>query len=144
MSDTLNTLVRLTQFELDEKRRALKALQDQEDATHAAISQLEKDRVYEAAKAKEDISLLKAYGSFAVMTKQKIGGLQAFLVELAPQLEAAREELTDAFGEYKKVEISRDNRRADELAEENRKEQIEMDELGMQGHRRVKKTELGS
>lgn len=136
MTDTLDTLVRLTQFQLDEKRRALKQVQDQEDATYVAIATMKSDRVREAEKAKEDVNLLQAYATFAAMTKTKIEGLEKFLEELAPQIEVARGELEEAFGEYKKVEISRDNRRAEELAEENRKEQIEMDELGMQGHRR--------
>lgn len=142
MSDTLDTLVRLTKFELDEKRRALKFLQDQEDATYEAIKKLEDERIFEASKAKNDVHLLQAYGAFAAMAKKKIAALHLFLTELSPQLETAREELATTFGEYKKVEISRDNRRAKELEEQNHKEQKEMDDLGMQGHRRKLRDKL--
>ena len=42
----------------------------------------------------------------------------------------------EAFAELKKAEITRDNRRAEEERERKSKEQQELDELGMERHRR--------
>ncbi len=140
MSDPLNSLVKLTSFELDEMRRALKILQDQEDATNIAISELENELIREAKNINKDtdIGIAQSYGNFATMVAKKIAGLQLFLTELKPQLENARDNLAVAFGEYKKMEISYDNQQAEIMRKINHKEQLEMDELGMQGHRRNK------
>ena len=140
MSNPLNSLVKLTSFQLDEMRRALKILQDQEDATNIAIQELKIELIREAENINKntDINIAQSYGSFSTIVAKKIAGLEKFLDELTPQLENARDDLAMAFGEYKKMEISRDNQQTEVIKKNNHKEQLEMDELGMQGHRRNK------
>ncbi len=51
-------------------------------------------------------------------------------------VESAREKLAELFETQKRYEIIRDNRDAAELAEEQKRERLELDEIAEQGHRR--------
>ena len=138
MSKTLSTLIRLTQFQVDEKRRALKELQDQEDATNRAIADLRQQMVDEGVKAGSDPDMLRGYAAFVAGAKIKIAQFHSFLEHLQPQLDDARDQLALAFEEQKKVELTKQARDEEDRKERNRQEQQELDELGMLRHRRQK------
>ena len=136
MSKTLSTLIRLNQFHVDEKRRALKQLQEQEGATRQAIAELEERMRSEGEAAGNDPDMLRGHAAFVQGAKFKIAQFEQFIEHLQPQLEAARDELAEAFEELKKAEITKERRDAEERKEQDRLEQQELDELGMLRHRR--------
>lgn len=136
MSKTLSTLIRLNQFHVDEKRRALKELQEQEDATRQAIADLETAMVREGEAAGGNADMLRDHAAFVQGAKFKISQFEQFLEHLQPQLDQARDELAEAFEELKKAEITKDRRDEADRKEQNRLEQQELDELGMLRHRR--------
>ena len=136
MSKTLSTLIRLNQFHVDERRRALKQLQEQEDATLRAIAELHERMRSEGEAAGNDPDMLRGHAAFVQGAKIKIAQFEQFLEHLAPQLEQARNELAEAFEELKKAEITKERRDSEERRERDRQEQQELDELGMLRHRR--------
>lgn len=136
---TLKTLVRLNRFEVDEKRRDLQALMDREAEIKGAIRRLDSELVAEQqAAATADVQALGAvYGQYAAANKDRRVAELEKLAELYPEIETARAALADAFATLKKYEIARDNRAAAESAEAAKREGLELDELGLKGHRRT-------
>jgi flagellar export protein FliJ len=132
----LEKLIRYHKFLLDEKRRVLKALQDEEARIETALHDLQKELVTEQAAARAAPEALYAYGSFARAAIDRRAALHDELVAAAAKVEAAREELAQAFEELKKYEITKDNRDRAEREELDRREQIELDEIASVGHRR--------
>ena len=52
------------------------------------------------------------------------------------EIEKALEELNESYRELKKYEVARDSRSQLELVEEVRREQIELDDIGIETYRR--------
>jgi len=71
-----------------------------------------------------------------VRAKKRREILHRNLQDLQPEIEAARDELAEAFANQKKYEIAKENRDAAELSDQTRKENLELDELGLNKHRR--------
>lgn len=135
---TLNTLIRLAKFEVDERRRAMKVLLEREDEILRAIAELDDHVRIEAEAARNEPDFATSYGTFLRRARSERASLLEKLEELRPAIEAARDALAEAFEELKKVEITRDNRKEEIKREEERREQIELDEVGLQSHRREK------
>lgn len=135
---TLQTLIRLNRFEVDEKRRALAALLDQEAEMQGRIRRIDAElKAEQEAFASADIQQLgAAFGPYAAAAKERKAALLEELADLYPQIEQARADLADAFAELKKYEIAEANRAADEAAEEARAEGLELDEMGLAAYRR--------
>lgn len=135
---TLQTLIRLNRFEVDEKRRDLQKLLDREAEIQAAIRRLDADLKAEqsVAEGMRDQLPGQSYGPFAAATKQRKAEELDKLADLYPEIEQARAVLADAFGTLKKYEIASANRAEAEAAEEERQETLELDELGLSTHQR--------
>jgi len=134
---TLDTLVRLSRFEVDERQRELQVLLAEEDRIRAGVRALD-----EEARSEADFSRGHGegsgsdYGRYLVRIRERRGELSEQLSELQPDIEAARDRLADAFAEQKKYEIAQENRTKEERAEEDRREAQELDELGLNNFRR--------
>ena len=136
MKKTLESLVRLSKFEVDERRRELKVVQEEEDRLYSEISKIE-DRVQsEKLTATKQPEYAQAYSRFLIWARREKNILEGKITALQPLLEHARDNLASAFAELKKAELTRDNRALAEEAENNKKDQMEMDELAMDRHRR--------
>lgn len=135
---TLQTLIRLNRFEVDEKRRALAALLDQEAEMQGRIRRIDAElKAEQEAFASADIQQLgAAFGPYAAASKERKAAVLEELADLYPQIEQARADLADAFAELKKYEIAEANRAADEAAMEARAEGLELDEMGLAAYRR--------
>lgn len=135
---TLETLIRLNRFEVDEKRRALQALLDREAEIQATIRRLDAElkAEQEAAARPEAAELGAVYGAFAAAAKTRKAEQLERLADLYPEIEAARADLAEAFAGLKKYEIAKRNRDEAEAADAARREGIELDEMGLAAHRR--------
>ena len=141
---TIDTLIRLAKFELDERQRALRELLDQEDRLKDAISALEKSLILEA-KAVENLPQLAAnFGRYADRARQEREAIEEQIKELAPLIEKARDHLAEAFEEMKRYEITRDNRNERNQKEQDKKDQDILDEQGLIAYRRAHDNEDGS
>lgn len=133
----LKTLIRLSKFNVDEKRRTLTALQTREDHIIAEINQGEEQVKREQQLAAEDsIGVGFAYGAFHKAWMQRREMMHKALAAVRHEIESARDELAEAFRELKTYEVTQANREKREREEADHKEQIFLDEVGQTMHRR--------
>lgn len=132
----LRRLVRYHRHQLDEKRRTLRLLEQHALSIAAAIERLDQSVVAERRVAKHSPDVLSAYGGFA---RAAIDRRAAFLAELGEAnraVEAAREQLLDAFAEVKRYEISLEHQERREQEELVRRVQAQLDEAALNLYRR--------
>ncbi|TCS63474.1 flagellar export protein FliJ [Varunaivibrio sulfuroxidans] len=137
MSARLDNLIRLGEWNVDEKRRQLsdllKLMADLERRVRELDDEVEREKF--AARSKPSESGMY-YGSYIKAALKRRENLMDSLEQMDPVVTAARDELADAFQDLKKVEITQRNRDQREARERDRREQAFLDELGQESHRR--------
>ncbi len=131
----LESVIRLRRWSLDEKRKALLALQAQEEAIVRDLRGLDADMITEQRTAREQPDFLFAYRGFADGLIQRRERLNEELEDVRTRLRSASREVADAFEELKKVEQVEEGRLEAEAREEAQREQAYLDELGLTQHR---------
>ncbi|MBL6945273.1 MAG: flagellar FliJ family protein [Rhodospirillales bacterium] len=133
MVKDIHSLIRLHDWEVDEKRRALGELLGAVAALEARARKLEEDLVAEQKAARETPSEAGMYyGNYAEVCIQRRAEFVQAIAEVEKQILEAQEILAEAYRELKKYEVVQANRDAAELAELARREQMWLDELGIQ------------
>lgn len=132
----LESMVRVHQWMLDERQRKLADLQTlvqklKDDLT-ALDRQLESER--EVAGQSEEAGM--AYPAFVAAALDRRKKLCRTIADLETEVESVREEVAEAFGELKKFEMARDNHEARQIANRDRRERLNFDELGVSIYRR--------
>lgn len=133
---TLTTLIRVHQHKLDEKRRELADFERLRADLTARRDRLEAEIAAEQAAAKDIECGAFAYGGFALGVIGRREKLAMSLAEIDVRIEAAREEVAAAFQEVKRYEIALATRQKKLRAEIDRKEQVRLDEVSLDMHRR--------
>ncbi len=134
MAKSLRSLIRLHDWDVDEKRRALAEFLGQIAVLEARARRLEEDLVKEqkaAAETPGEAGLY--YGNYADAVIQRREQLAKAAAEVEGQITEARETLREAYRQLKKYETAQANRDAREETEANRLEQMDLDEIGIQG-----------
>lgn len=131
----LESLIKLHKFELDEKRRVLKELETAQANIVGAMEALESQIVKEQKSARA-VEVDYAYGAFADASIKRRESLQQSLADATREVEAAREVVTQSYGELKKFEITKAARDVEALKEADQRERILLDELGVSISRR--------
>jgi flagellar FliJ protein len=129
-------LVRLREWELDEKRRALAEVQAEVDALIHKRQALEDEVEREKGIASTSLEASISYNAFA---NSVILRREAIAAEIEGRQEAVDEAsrlMLEAFQELRKAEIVRDEYDAQERLKETRREQSELDEIAQTLHRR--------
>ncbi len=137
MAKGLATLVRVNEWSVDEKRRALGVLLRELDDMEAHRRRLDQELIDEqaaAAKVPDEAGFL--YGVYAEGVIHRREQMDAAIAAKETEIEAARETLNEAYRELKKYEVIRDNRVRREREEEARDERIQLDEMGIETYRR--------
>ena len=93
MTKTLDTLVRLNQFDVDERRRELKVVQEEEDRLKARIADLDARIEQEKATAKAQPEYGDAYVRFLNWARSEKARTHHKIAALQPLLEHARDKL---------------------------------------------------
>jgi len=134
MADDLKTLIRLNEWKVDERRRILGRHLKTMHTLETNLENLEQEFINEQAAAQasptEGGLLYGAYADWVVMRREQI---HEFMRQTQEQIDAARAMLNKAYRELKKYETAEDIRSRKAAAEEARKEQIMLDDLGIQG-----------
>ncbi len=133
---TLEKLIRYHRYLVDEKRREVRELEERAVTLEQSIDHLDARVVAERISAGETDLGSADYGGFAQATLVRRATLVAELSEAADAVEEARSGLLDAFAELKRYEVSLE--RKEFLARRNRArlDQLELDEVSLNGHRR--------
>lgn len=133
----LKTLIRLSKFNVDEKRRLLTALQAREDQILDDIERSKQQLKDEQRVAAEDATGVGfIYGAYHRAWMAVRDDQDRALLAVRQQIEGARAELAEAYREQKTYEVSQAAREKREQEEADRKEQIFLDEVGATIHRR--------
>ncbi len=129
MKSTLETLIKLAELVVDEKRLELKDIQSREDELILKLKKLAEKVETEKVAALQSTEAGFAYGTFVNWAKDERGRLENLIEELQPELEEARANLAEAFAEQKKVEITKERRDVEFNEDLKTKEQNFLDEF---------------
>ena len=132
----LRTLIRLHKQDLDELRREMAALEGRRAALIDRRKMLDRELAEEQRFVAETPNMAFAYGAYA----QRVIAERADIAERKQALEddiaALGERVAEAYAELKKYEIAMSQRLRRQRAEAARREQRDLDELGLDMQRR--------
>ena len=133
---TLDSLIRLHRWKLDERRRQLAELEGFAERLRQDRRHLDEEHLREQHAAAQSFEGQVAYPGYLQHARERQITLDRSLSETNGQIALAREALADAFQELKRHEIaaaSRDYQRRQQLA---RRERIELDAVAIENYRR--------
>ena len=137
MPKGLHTLMRIKEWEVDQRRRDLGNLLGTLAALEGNLRGIEEELIREQGLAQaspEEAGLF--YGDYANAVIERRHHLDDSIAQIEVQIAAAREDLNAAYRELKKCEVVQQNRDTRETRELARREQETLDELGLEVHRR--------
>lgn len=138
----LKTLIRLSKFKVDEKRRELTALQNREEKILADLAADEQRLRHEQQVAAQDAAGVGyLYGAYHQAWMARRDAFHAALAKVRQEIEGIRDELAELFREQKTYELTQANREKREREEQDRKEQLFLDEIGQNLHMRKDQAE---
>ncbi len=135
MTGNLNSLIRLHEWRVDEKRRTLGDLLRVVGDLETRARRLEEDLANEqgVARASPDEAGFM-YGNYAhavILHRERIA---ESIAAAETKIAAAREALNEAYRDLKKYELAQRARDGRAARERERAEQLVLDELGIQGY----------
>ena len=136
----LNTLIRLSRWKLDEKRRALGELQALAERLAGEIARLESEVQAEQQAARCSAEVGFAYANFARQAIDRRRRIEQSIAEVSRQIEAATAEMAEAFQELKRFELTQEGRDRREQARLRQRESAALDEMALTGYRRRRQT----
>ncbi|NKB56619.1 MAG: hypothetical protein GKS00_09800 [Alphaproteobacteria bacterium] len=134
----IEALIKVHSFELDEKRRSLKQIEEFRQQIEGSLESLADELSDEQAAAPQSAEGTFAYGGFAQAVIKRRTALLESLASVTLQVEAARDAVAASFETLKKYEITKAGRDSAALAEARRRERILLDELGLHAFTRKK------
>jgi flagellar FliJ protein len=123
------TLIRLKKFQVDEKRRKVAQIEAMIAEFNRIAGDLEREIKLEQDRAGIHDPAHFAYPTYAKAAISRRENLKRSADELKTQLDEAQAVLGEAFEELKKVEMLDERDHAREKAEENAREQAELDRI---------------
>ena len=137
MARNFKTLIKINDWEVDEKRRILADQLRQQALLQDRLSALEQEitQEQEFAQAMPTEAGL-TYAAYAEVATERRENLKKAIILQSHGVEAARERLREAYLELKKYEIAEERREAEVAAEFAKQDQAELDELGIVNHQR--------
>jgi len=133
----LHTLIRLRKWDVDERQRALAVLLRQEEGVVARQAALEAEVLAEMHFAgglpADQRSTLSGY---LKRCEHFRAALDSALQDIRNRIQVAQDNLAEAFRRLKTFEVTQEKRDLDAEHEEGRLETIELDEIGLNLHRR--------
>ncbi len=133
---SLPTLIRLSRWELDQKRRKLGELERLRVDFETQSERLEAELRGEQKSATLSDEGRYAYPAYADAVIDRRRTLARSIAEVEASIEAAREELTTAFEKVKTYELAEERRQDRARATAQRRERLELDEIGLEMYRR--------
>ena len=130
------SLIRLKEFQVDEKRRQVGQIELMVTEFETMIRDLDNQIKVEEEKAGISDIAHFAYPTFAKAAMQRKENLLVSIADLNDQLERAQDQLREAIGELKKVEKLEERDQKREQSLQDQAELDELDDFAMIGRRR--------
>src|SRR5215831_2067183 len=125
------TLIRLKKFQVDERRRKVAQIESMIAEFDRIAGDLDREIKHEQERAGIHDPGHFAYPTYAKAAMTRKENLKRSADELKGQLDDAMATLGEAFEELKKVELLDERDQARERADENAREQNELDTIGL-------------
>ena len=137
MAANIKSLIRLHEWNVDEKRRKLGELLRLQAELVDQITRLDEEHTREkAAAALDPTGAGITYPNYAHHVRQRRANLQDSIEQMEIVIGHARDELQEAYQELKKYETVEKSRQRRYELEQARREQILLDEVALNQHRR--------
>jgi len=134
----LKPLIRLRKYRVEEKQKVLAELFRQTELLEGRkrVLSIEMDREEELANESDSIDAIFAFVAYAARVNTEIEKLNMLLEKMEPKILKAQDDMREAFSEQKKAEIIQEKREDDEQKEIARKENSNLDAIGVEVFRR--------
>lgn len=133
----LDPLIRVRKHEIEQKQKVLAELFRNAEALKDQRDRLETQLAIESEKTKDmDAEMIGFFAPYAESVRTKIEEIDDDRKKLEVCINMAQDDMREAFADLKKVEIINDRRKEDALAEIDKKESNELDEIAIDAHRR--------
>ena len=126
-----DTLIRLKKFQVDDKRRRVAQIEGMIAEFERMATDLDREIESEQNRAGIHDPAHYAYPTYAKAAMQRRENLKTSALELKGQLDDAKAALQEAFDELKKVELLDERDQMRERADENAREQADLDAIGL-------------
>lgn len=137
MAANIKSLIRLHEWNVDEKRRKLGELLRLQADLEQQLKQLDAEHTREKKAATDDPTGAGiTYATYAHNVRQRRDNLEDSIAQMEMVIGHARDELSDSYQELKKYETVEKNRQRRYELEQSRREQIMLDEIALNQHRR--------
>lgn len=133
---TLESLIRLHRWQLDERRRQLADLDTLASKLRDEQARLADEEKAEQGVAAQSPEAATAYGAYARRLVERRRKLAESVASVEQQIMQARDALSEAFREVKRYEIAAANRAAQQGKRTARREQAGLDEIAAETDRR--------
>jgi flagellar protein FliJ len=134
---TLDSLIRLHRWQVDERRRQLVELEALAEKLRQELARLGEERANEQAAAGASFLARHVYPGYIRRALERQKTLEQSLAETEAQTLAAREALAEAFQELKRYEVASANRERLRISAAARRERIETDAIAIETFRRA-------
>ena len=131
------TLIRLKKFQVDDKRRRVAQIEGMIAEFERMATDLDREIEVEQTRAGIHDPAHYAYPTYAKAAMQRRENLKTSAGELKGQLDDAKAALQEAFEELKKVELLDERDQMRERAEDNAREQADLDAIGLMRARAI-------
>ncbi len=133
---SLNTLIRLHKWKLNEERRKLAEMFELAEDMQSRLKRLDHDLKAEGEGVDGSVSAARSYSAYLKSGLERRACIEASHAELEREIVVIEDRVAEAFRELKTYEISLQRRGRDAKRLRARKEQATLDEVGQQVHRR--------
>ena len=135
MAGGLGALIRLHDWQVDEKRRALAEKLRIAEQLEAKLQELEAEALAESRIAAASPETGLFYGRYVDGVRKRRGGLNQAIAAIEAEIVEAREAVREAFLQLKKFETAAERRAARETLERDRRDQGVLDEVALNTYR---------
>jgi flagellar protein FliJ len=136
MTETLDTLIRLHRWQVDEQRRQVAELEGFAEKLREQLVRLAEERAMEQQAAGANYLASHVYPGYIRRAMQRQKTLEQSLAETEQQIAQARDALAEAFQELKRYEVALANRERLRMSAAARRERIETDAIALENFRR--------
>ncbi|MGH1455713.1 MAG: flagellar export protein FliJ [Alphaproteobacteria bacterium] len=133
----LDSLIRVRRHDIEQKQKALGALYAQAEELKTERDTLEAGFAIESEKTKDmTAEMMQFFQPYADRVQDQIEQIDVAREQLEHKIRFAQDEMRDSFAEMKKIEIIDERRKAELLAEIDKKESEMLDEIALDAFRR--------
>lgn len=133
----LDPLIRVRKHALEQKQKFLAELYRQAEQLHAQKHTLLTTLAAEQEKLKDmDVQMLSYFGPYSQAVHERVDDIDESIKKLDARIVVARDDMRESFAELKKIEITQKVREETEEKEANKKENQELDAMGIEAFRR--------